>query len=211
MMGRLAERLNAITLHASDGHGGIWADVAGRGRDVRLTFAEGVYDNIDEQVLSGSLERICRVLWNEWQRHYLAATNETALNVGMNDQHDRNFFIERDRLMASGQAANNRMVISSVGMKNFSVYITPGSTRIVPEEQVSSDFAQAVTALIEDYRRKTSELKERYYGVLRESGDGETSIDRAPVRSSATSIPEPVADDFEDDEDFDQINFLEQE
>ena len=162
-MGRLADRLSGVRVRASAPGADIDAELRDR-TSITMSFGESVYEFIGKEALERALAALARSLWAGWQRQYLAAIDETDLNIEANDQHDLNFFAERDTVQAAGTSADGRITITVTGMRNFAVRITPGTTREISEDAFSAGAAQAATRLIHDYTAKVNELKKRYYG-----------------------------------------------
>jgi hypothetical protein len=159
----LADRLDNIRVQVRAPGGGIEAELRDR-TNISLSFEESVYEFISETALENSLSSIARLLWTGWQRQYRAAIDETGLNIDADDQHDLNFFAERDGIQATGRSSDERVTISAVGMENFSVQIKPGTVREISEDQFTADAMEAATKLIREFQEKVDELKERYFG-----------------------------------------------
>ncbi|MQA10151.1 MAG: hypothetical protein GEU98_16675 [Pseudonocardiaceae bacterium] len=159
----LADRLDGIRVHVRAPGADIEAELRNR-TNITLSFGESVYDFASESALESALTSIARLLWTGWQCQYRAAIDETDLNIDPDDQHDLNFFAERDEIEATVESSDGRIRISAVGMENFSVRITPGTVREISEGEFTANVTEASTKLIQEYQDKVNELKKRYYG-----------------------------------------------
>ena len=158
----LAEKLDGIRVHVRAPGTDIEAELRDR-TGITLSFGESVYDFIDESALERVLAGVARLLWTGWQRQYRAAIDETNLNIDVDDMRDSNFFADRAKVEAIGESNDTRIVITAIGMENFSVHIKPGTVREIPEDQFAENAAEAATRLIRDFQVKVDELKKRYY------------------------------------------------
>lgn len=162
-MSSLADRLAAIHVRASVSGGDIAAELR-NGRDITLSFEEGIYDNADEYTLSESLERLARLLWARWRQQYLSILADIDFNVGANDQHDLNFIRDRDEVEATGKSSSKRVTITTVGMVRFEVDVAPDTVEDIYEDEFADDVSEAARDLISNYQIHVRELKKRYYG-----------------------------------------------
>ena len=161
-MADLAEKLDGIRVHVRAPGTEIEAELRQR-TGITLSFGESVYDFIDESALERVLASTARLLWAGWQRQYRAAIDETDLNIDVDDLRDSNFFSDRSKLEAIGESNDNRIMITAIGMENFSVHIKPGTLREVSEDQFAASASEAATKLIRDFQLKVDDLKKRYY------------------------------------------------
>lgn len=158
----LANRLDNIHVRVRIPGADISAELRNR-TDITLEFAEGVYEFISEPILEGLLESGARLLFTGWRRQYLAAIDETGLSIDADDQHDLNFMAERAEIEAFGRSADQRITVSTAGMKEFNVNLKPGTLREVSEAEFSDSIGRASAEMISDFQRKVSDLKIRYY------------------------------------------------
>lgn len=162
-LGELADRIDNIRVRTRAPGVDIEAELLNRSQ-VLFEFGESVYEFIDENALKRALEDLARLLCAGWQRKYLEAVNETDLGIEPNDRHDFNFREEVRSVEASGESSDGRVVLSTVGMQEFSAEIKRGTVRELREAEFVARIAEVAPLLIENFRGKVDELKVRYYG-----------------------------------------------
>ncbi|WP_067580749.1 hypothetical protein [Nocardia terpenica] len=161
-MQNLAERLDNIRIRVRAPGTEIEAELSRR-TDIELFFEDGAYAFADEPMLEQALTSIAELLWAGWRQQYRRAIEYANLIVDAVDSTDIDFFAERDKTEAAGASSDHRITISTIGMRNFSVHIAPGTIREITESQFGGSVAEAAALLIQDYQAKVRELKQRYY------------------------------------------------
>lgn len=161
-MADLAEKLDGIRVHVRAPGTEIEAELRQR-TGITLSFGESVYGFINESALERVLASTARLLWAGWQRQYRAAIDETGLNIDIDDLRDSNFFADRAKVEAIGESNDNRIMITAIGMENFSVHIKPGTVREISEDQFAASASEVAMKLIWDFQFKVDDLKKRYY------------------------------------------------
>lgn len=162
-MVELAERLDNIRVRTRAPGVDIEGELRNRA-EITLEFGESVYEFIDERALEQALGALARLLHAGWQRQYREAINETDLDIDPNDRHDFNFQEEANSVEVSGESGDARVVLSTVGMQEFSAKIERGTVRKLREREFVARVTEAATVMIEEYRAQVDQLKVRYYG-----------------------------------------------
>lgn len=161
-MQNLAERLDNIRVRVRAPGTEIEAELSRR-TNIELFFEDSAYAAADEPMLEQELASIAKLLWVGWQQQYRRAIEYTNLIVDAVNSTDLDFFADRDKTEAAGTSSDHRITISTIGMRNFSVHIKPGTIREITQSQFGRSAAEAATLLIQDYQAKVQELKQRYY------------------------------------------------
>lgn len=162
-MGQLAERLDNIRVRTRLPNMDIEAELRNRDQ-ITVEFGESVYEFTNERVLEDALASLARLLYAGWQKQYRAAIDDTDLDIDPNDQHDINFRDEANAVEASVTSSDERITLSTVGMREFSARIKPGTLRELKERHFLARIDELAPRLIEEYRSQVGELKVRYYG-----------------------------------------------
>ncbi|MFI6170778.1 hypothetical protein ACIBCN_28615 [Nocardia sp. NPDC051052] len=160
----LAARLDNIQVRVRAPGTEIEAELSQR-TNIALFFGDSAYAFVDEPMLEQALTSIAKLLWVGWQRHYRRVIEYTNLIIDAANSPDMKFFADRDKTEAVGASSDQRITISTIGMRNFSVRIESGTVRELTESQFSRSAAEAATLLIQDYQAKVQELKQRYYSA----------------------------------------------
>jgi hypothetical protein len=165
-MGAMADRIDAIHVHASAPAGGVHAELRGRdGLDVY--FSSGFYRQTDERELEFRLTGVARLLWAEHERAYRQAVANFVLYPGdppAESVADVQFYEERDSLLATGRSDDERISVSVRGMRDWQVRIAPGTVRTLDEATFLAGARQAAIRLLSDQARQMIQLKVRVYG-----------------------------------------------
>ncbi|MFF3228908.1 hypothetical protein ACFYV7_39395 [Nocardia suismassiliense] len=158
----LATRLDNIRVRVRAPTAEIEAELYQR-TAIRLSFGRRVYASMHESELEEVLARIAKLLWVGWQREYRRALEYTTLVIDADDSTDLKFFADRDSTEATGESNDQRITVSTVGMKDFSVRISPETIYQLSESQFSASVSEAAANLIQDFQTKVDEVKKRYY------------------------------------------------
>ncbi|MFC9432979.1 hypothetical protein [Nocardia sp. NPDC057030] len=158
----MSTRLDNIRVHVRASELEIEAELRHR-TNVTISLGEGVYDFVDESAIEQVLANILELLWAGWQREYRKVIEHTDLVIDAEDLTDKRFFAERDSVEAVGSSNDKRITLSTVGMKDYSVHITPGTMRKLTSIEFSVGVGDAATELIQDFRDKVGEVKDRHY------------------------------------------------
>jgi hypothetical protein len=159
----ITERVANMTVRVSSPNGGIFARLDGR-ESVQLSFAPGYYERAAEHDLESQLTQVARLLWTSRMRAYnaiIADEYQESLIIDPKPQSqlDREFYDQRDNLLAVGRSADGRIEVSVRGMRDWKVRLAPGTAGVLSEEDFARAAATAATQLISDQRDKVRELK----------------------------------------------------
>ncbi|WFE23647.1 hypothetical protein O7621_10445 [Solwaraspora sp. WMMD937] len=168
-MGLLADRLDNMHVTAVAPGGAISGEL--RGRDcVRVTFAAGRYQWLDERYVEQQLAALGRLLWAGRMKAYWAAVSE-ALGTPVSGEdppvgpRDVDYQSARGGIVAEGRSDDGSVQIEVRGMRDWTVRIVPGSLRRFREDEFSVRVQQAATALIRDQFAQVRSLKDSIYGT----------------------------------------------
>lgn len=163
IVGELADRLDRIRVRANPPGMDVEAELRNR-NEFTLSFAESVYEFIDQNALERGLANIARLLYAGWVRQYQDAIAETNVDTDPKDQHDLNFRDEARTIESQGESSDGRVSFSAVGMDDFTARIKQGTLRELDEREFAGRASEAATLLVDDYMAQTTVLKMRYYG-----------------------------------------------
>src|SRR5690349_24880590 len=122
-MTTLQERLDAIRIRVTFPGGEVHAELRDR-TDVRVSFADGVYDHLNERQLEHYLSGLYRLLFAEWVRQQKEALAATGGWIPQTlSPADEQFTAARDVLEVEGRSPDRRVTIRSVGMREGDVAI----------------------------------------------------------------------------------------
>ncbi|WP_422771858.1 hypothetical protein ACN28C_01680 [Plantactinospora sp. WMMC1484] len=163
-MGAMADRINAIHVHASAPGGGVHGEV--RGHDgVEIYFSSGYYDQANERQLERQLEGLARLLWTARERAVQASM--AAFNVypdeSISSYEDEKFHEERAQLLAVGRSDDDRITISVRGMQEWRVQVAAGTLEALSERSFLAGLQAAAHRLISDQLQQVNQLKVRVY------------------------------------------------
>ncbi|AFU02915.1 hypothetical protein [Nocardia brasiliensis] len=131
--------------------------------NISVSFGEGAYDFADEWAMERALVSVVESLWAGWQREYRKVIEDTDLVIDAEDLTDKRFFADRDTVEAIGQSDDERITVATVGMRKYSVHIVPGTMRELTASEFSVGVGDATSRLIQDFRHKVAEVKDRHY------------------------------------------------
>jgi hypothetical protein len=167
-MGVLADRLDSMRVRATARGGWITAELHHR-TEIRLTFGAGSYRRYSEQLLEQDLTSLARALWAGRMKAYYQAVSEAFEEPVSGERRpvtprDVEYRNARDDLVARGESADGRIVISVRGMRNWVVRIAPGTLRTLTEDEFAEATGAAGEALVRDQFARIRALKNRIYG-----------------------------------------------
>lgn len=159
----ITERVANMSVRVSSPNGGIFARLDGR-ESVQLSFAPGYYERASDHDLESQLTQVARLLWTARMRAYntiIADEYHESIIIDPTPQSqlDREFYDQRDNLLATGRSSDGRIEVTVRGMRDWKVRITPGTSRELSEDAFASAAATAASQLISDQRDKVRELK----------------------------------------------------
>lgn len=160
---RLGDHLDRMVVTASTQDGAITADLYDRDQ-VRLRFAPGRYQWLNERDLERQLESLGRVMWSRRMREYYAIVSDlndthiTAEPLPVNEG-QREYVERRDQIVAKGQSSGGRISVSVHGMQHWTVRIEDGTLRQMPEDAFAGAIKEAVKQMLDDQWRQIAQLK----------------------------------------------------
>lgn len=166
-MGVLSDRLDSMRVQASSPDG----KVAGELRDrtqFYLSFVPGSYWSYDETTLEQQLVGLAQRIWSRRMEKYYAAVSEAFGETVTKESppvspRDFAFYEAREKLVAEGRSADERIYIALRGMRSWTVRIREGTLRRLTEEQFAAHMRAAVSAFITDQYAKVRALKLEIY------------------------------------------------
>lgn len=163
-MTAFTDRLDAMVVAASAPGGGVHGEL--RGSQLSIYFSAGFYDRTDENDLARRLEQLARLLWAERTRYCRQAVQDAGgWPVSRpEDDDDRTFEEERERLTATGESPDGRITVSVRGMTTWTVTIAPGTLRSLDEAAFGRTAAIVADRLMSDQSRQILRLRGRVYG-----------------------------------------------
>ncbi len=162
-MGQLADRLDGIHVRVRAPGVEIVAELRNR-TDITISFGESVYEFLNERGLERHLAGLARLLYAAWLREYRAAIAVSLLDVSPRDQRDHDFLDARSKLESTGASSDGRITFSTVGLRDMSARIVPGTVRALTEDQFAMRTKEAVARLIQEHLAKVRALRVRFYG-----------------------------------------------
>ena len=163
-MTTLQERLDAIRIRATFPGGEVHAELRDRA-DVRVSFADAVYDNLNERQLEHYLSGLYRLLFAEWVRHQKEALAATGGWIPQTlCPADEQFAAARDSLEVEGQSPDRRVRVSSRGLREVDVQIADGTVQALREGEFIDSVRAAGVAFASDLIAKVSAAKAHAYG-----------------------------------------------
>ncbi|MDW5326430.1 hypothetical protein [Plantactinospora sp. KLBMP9567] len=163
-MGAMADRINAIHVHASAPGGGIHGEVRGH-NSIEIYFSSGYYDQANERQLERQLEGLARLLWTARER--ALRTSMAEFNVhpdeSISSYEDERFHEERAQLLAVGCSDDDRIVVSVRGMQEWRVQLAAGTLQAHSERSFLAGLQVAATRLISNQLQQVNQLKVQVY------------------------------------------------
>ncbi|MFD0972029.1 hypothetical protein [Plantactinospora endophytica] len=160
----MADRINAIHVHASAPGGGVHGEVRGHS-GVEIYFSSGYYDQANERQLERQLESLARLLWTARERALRTSMEE--LNVYSDESilsyEDETFHEERAQMIAAGQSDDDRISVSVRGMQEWRVQLAAGTLDALNERSFLAGLQIAASRLIDDQLQQINQLKVRVY------------------------------------------------
>lgn len=161
-MGALADRLDGIRIRVRVPGTDIHAELTDRTR-IDVSFGDGTYEWLHEGDLQHHLATLARLLVAGWMREYRAALTANDVPTRPPEElRNRDYEQACDELAASGASSDGRVTVSSVGLRDFQVRITPGTLRQLTETEFRSRVREATTAFLADHTNSIQLLKLRH-------------------------------------------------
>lgn len=161
-MGRLADRLASIHVRARVPGTEIHGEMRHPGH-IAVTFGPDTYEWLHEQHLAHHLATLARQLHAGWTREYRAALADSLLNVDpADDVRDHAYERARDQLTTTATSPDGRITISAVGLRDFTVHITPGTLHTLNEHQFTQATNEAATTFFTNHMTQIQELKTKH-------------------------------------------------
>lgn len=164
-MGRVSERLDAMTIRAVSPDGNIQARLQKRNR-VEMVFRSDAYAEYDEETLTVQMQLVAERLTagcREGERTAIRqATGRDVDDKPHWDARQRRYHAERDKLFVEGYSPDGHLRLASVGMREWGVWMTRGAIRELSEEQFVAQTQAALTCLWLNYRAALHELRRRF-------------------------------------------------
>ncbi|AVT36670.1 hypothetical protein [Plantactinospora sp. BB1] len=163
-MGEMADRINAIHVHASAPGGGVHGEVRGH-NGVEIYFSSGYYEQANERQLERQLEGLARLLWTARERAHRASMAEFNIypDESISSYEDERFHEERAQVVAIGRSDDDRIVVSVRGMQEWRIQLAAGTLQALDERSFLAGLQVAVTRLISDQLQQVNQLKVRVY------------------------------------------------
>lgn len=162
-MGRLGDRLDGIRLRARVPGTEISGELCNR-KEISISFGSDSYPWLREPQLEGYLASLARLLCAGWQRESELALRDSFLDVDPpQDARSQGYERAREQLEASGSSADGRVTVSAVGLRNFTVHITPGTLRELAEHEFVARVREAATAFLADHMARIHDLKTEFF------------------------------------------------
>lgn len=168
-MARVAERLDTLTVRGHSPDQRIHAQLSRR-REIEFVFddEDAYYEYETEAELARQLSALLNGVmagYRDGRKAALEAATGRELSEGPHwDAQRRRFREERERILATGFAADRKLQIDAVGLRDWEVIISPGAAADWNHEQICSLLPVAFKNLLQDYRRELHALKEEVYG-----------------------------------------------
>lgn len=162
-MGLFSGLLEGMTFSVKSPDGNITFELAD-GRDASMEIAVGTYRRYTEKQLEGQLGGLLDSFWTAHRQAHLMMLSELAgytVRGGSpgGDPRSREFVEERAAVRVEGRSTSGCLVLSSTGTRNWQVGIKAATIRSMDEEAFLNDFWSALTAAINDYKRKVAKLR----------------------------------------------------
>ncbi|MFI5959734.1 hypothetical protein [Cryptosporangium sp. NPDC051539] len=166
-MGELADRLDGMTVRVTLPDGSLSAELVGS-RAVTVSFPPGEYGRMPEPELARRLAQLARLLvarrTPEYFRIQSEVTGETTTKeppaIGRRDQE---YAAARDDVVAKGLSVDGRIQVSVRGMREWTVWIRPGTLRSLSEDQFVGAVGEAAGDLIADQRDRIRAVAVQVY------------------------------------------------
>ena len=159
----LETRLRAMEITATVAGGAVRGSM--RNRKVELNIdSDEVYDNSDPETLAWQLSRLLTLLFdNRRQGHWRAVSASAGYPIqgrmaAPTPRHDE-FRQKQADLLLSGASDDQRIVVESVGLRQFSVDLTADVINSLDWRAFRSGFRAAVDDLWMDYREACRRLR----------------------------------------------------
>ncbi len=160
-MGTLAGQLAELRVVATVPGSGLRGELTGRSQ-LHVELPEDAYASADERILSAHLATLARLLWVAWIREteaVIRAADGAPEPVEESNRAGAQFAQALGGLVATGQSADGRVRVRTLGMRQWHVEIEPGSLRELAESQFTRGVAQAAAALVADQDRLVARLR----------------------------------------------------
>jgi hypothetical protein len=163
-MGAMAERVDAIHVHASAPGGGVHGEVRGH-NGVDIYLSSGYYDQANERQLERQLENVARLLWTARERALRdrMAEFDAYPDESISSYEDERFHEERAQIVAVGRSDDDRIVISVRGMREWQVRLADGTLQALSERSFLAGLQVVASRLINDQLQQVNQLKVRVY------------------------------------------------
>lgn len=164
-MGVLADQLAGIRVAARVPGTEIHGEVRGGRGDVGVSFGQDTYQWLKESHLEHHLATLARLLTAGWTREYRTVLSDSLLCVDPSAEvRNQDYERARDAIAATGSSADGRIVVSAVGLRDFTVRVRPGTVRELREQEFTARVREAADAFRTDYLDQIRELKLRCFG-----------------------------------------------
>jgi hypothetical protein len=166
-MNSYAERVADLRTHAKLPGGELSAELRGDG-GLLLEWAPGYYYRADDREVAAKLESLARLLSAARMRRAAAFIRaeggEIITGEHSSDPLDKEYFRRLTELLAEGFGCGRRIHLRTLGMRDWTVRIEPGTVQSLQEYQFTSGVAEAARCLWRDQLNQVGRLKEEVYG-----------------------------------------------
>lgn len=167
-MGRIADRLDAMTIKANSPDGTIRSTLVGRSQ-LSLEFTSGGYERRDERELEHQLAKLATLTWTAYFRGYTEVVTSEGMTVmaAPEDEwnsHDRRYQEELREVEGRGESKNGHVKARTLALLRWQVRIKDGAVRKLSEPEFVNEALTAAGRAIKDYRVKSTQLRKEFFG-----------------------------------------------
>lgn len=168
-MGRLAERLAALTVSVSSPDGNIQAR-SRAGELAEITFSPEAYPRYGETELAHQLARTATLLYVGHER----AVQQTMEEVGLRratdpaharDESQRRFLEAVQKISVTGSGSRELVTFEIAGMASWQCWVAAGTLQQLPEWEFIAEVTEAARAVLQRTSLEKAYLKNEFFGT----------------------------------------------
>jgi hypothetical protein len=168
-VGRLAERLAALTVSVTSPDGSIQARSRG-GQLAGLTFRPSAYPRYSETDLAHQLARTATLLYIGHERAVQQTMEEFGLRRATEPSHardeaQRRFLEAVQKIAVTGSGSRELVTFEIAGMASWQCWIAAGTPQRVPEREFVAEVTEAARDVLRKTTLEKAWLKNEFFGT----------------------------------------------